>query len=87
MKQFQLLTASYSTDYLYTYLEGVVEEISSVFFIELARSRDVATPISIQSNDYAYPLKSLIPRGLADKSNCSRFKTVSYPIPKQKKTE
>ncbi len=49
--------------------------------------RDVATPISIQSNDYAYPLKSLIPRGLADKSNCSRFKTVSYPIPKQKKTE
>ncbi len=51
------------------------------------RQGDVATPISIQSNDYAYPLKSLIPRGLADKSNCSRFKTVSYPIPKQKKTE
>ena len=51
------------------------------------RIGDVATPISIQSNDYAYPLKSLIPRGLADKSNCSRFKTVSYPIPKQKKTE
>lgn len=41
MKQFQLLTASYSTDYLYTYLEGVVEEISSVFFIELARSREL----------------------------------------------
>ena len=51
------------------------------------RFGDVATPITIQSNDNAYPLKSLIPRGLADKSNCSRFKTVSYPIPKPKKTE
>lgn len=51
------------------------------------RYGDVTTPISIQSNDKAYPLKSLIPRGLADKSNCSRFKTVSYPIPKPKKTE
>lgn len=51
------------------------------------RYGDVATPITIQSNDNAYPLKSLIPRGLADKSNYSRFKTVSYPIPKPKKTE
>ena len=51
------------------------------------RYGDVVTPISIQSNDYAYPLKTLIPRCLADKSNCSRFKTVSYPIPKSKKTE
>ena len=51
------------------------------------KTGDVATPITIQSNDNAYPLKSLIPRGLADKSNCSRFKTVSYPIPKPKKTE
>ena len=77
---------------------GILGETAAALFLQengvsileknfRSRFGDVATPITIQSNDNAYPLKSLIPRGLADKSNCSRFKTVSYPIPKQKKTE
>lgn len=43
---------------------------------------DVATQILIPFNDKEHPLKSLIPRALAD--NCPRyaFKKVSYPIMK-----
>lgn len=46
------------------------------------RFGDVATQILIPFNDKDHPLKSLIPRALAD--NCPRyaFKKVSYPIMK-----